>query len=114
MEKIFYLVTSYNEEYGEEVVGLFDNQEQAETAATLEELKIKDNKDYNEHTNFVTILELEIDTKDYRPILNDYREKKEKEKAEQLALQKEMQKDIEPIKVLMEAYKEKYGAYPQL
>ena len=26
----------------------------------------------------------------------------------------EMQKDIEPIKVLMEAYKEKYGAYPQL
>ena len=114
MKKTFYLVSSCDKEHGDEVIGLFDNEEQAETAAALEELKIKDNKDYNEYTDFITILELEIDTKDYRPILSDYLEKKEKEKAEQLALQKEMQKDIEPIKVLMEAYKEKYGAYPQL
>ena len=44
MEKTFYLVSSYDKEHGDEVIGLFDNEEQAETAAALEELKIKDDE----------------------------------------------------------------------
>ena len=78
MAKKFYLVSSYHEEYGHETVGLFDSKEQAEAAATLEELEVKNDKDYDDWMDFhTTVQELEIDTKNYVSALNDYKMKEE-------------------------------------
>ena len=113
MAKKFYLVTSYHEEYGNDTIGLFDNQEQAKAAATLEEIEFKNDEYYDEWMDFyTTVKELEIDTKDYVSTLNDYR--KREEEIKRSAIQKQMDGDLEYIKHLIEAYKEEYGVDPEI
>ena len=113
MAKKFYLVTSYHEEYGHDTIGLFDSKEQAEAAATLEELEVKNDEDYDDWMDFhTTVQDLEIDTKDHISILNDYRKKEEEIKRS--AIQKEMRADSEYIKYLIETYEENYGIDPEI
>ena len=113
MAKKFYFVTSYHDDYGSEIIGLFDSQEQAEAAATLAEIANENDEEYNEWASVYTeIEELEIDTKDYVSALNDYRMKEEEIKRS--AIQKEMRADSEYIKYLIETYKQEYGVDPQL
>ena len=113
MAKKFYFVTSYHDDYGSEIIGLFDSQEQAEAAATLAEIANENDDDYDGRACFYTeIEELEIDTKDYVSALNDYRMKEEEIKRS--AIQKQMDGDLEYIKYLIETYKEEYGVDPEI
>ena len=113
MVKKFYFVTSYHDDYGSEIIGLFDRQEQAEAAATLAEIANENDEEYNEWASFYTeIEELEIDTKDYVSALNDYRMKEEEMKRS--AIQQQMDGDLEYIKYLIETSKEEYGVDPEI